>query len=94
MTFSFLFLPLPDPSSSSSRRFFQQRHSGHYRIINLCSERNYSLNTFHGSVARYPFPDHNPPPMELILPCCSHMHSWLQVPGPLPLLVCCAMSGD
>lgn len=59
-------------------RFFQQRHSGHYRIINLCSERNYSLNTFHGSVARYPFPDHNPPPMELILPCCSHMHSWLQ----------------
>ena len=33
---------------------------------------------FHGSCARYPFPDHNPPPMELILPCCQHIHSFLQ----------------
>ena len=46
-------------------KFFQQRHAGHYRIINLCSERGYRLDLFHGSVARYPFPDHNPPPMEL-----------------------------
>lgn len=60
-------------------RFFQARHASHYRIINLCSERQYNLDTFHGNVARYPFPDHNPPAMELILPCCAHIHAFLQV---------------
>ena len=42
-------------------RFFQSRHAGHYRVINLCSERQYNLEIFHGNCARYPFPDHNPP---------------------------------
>eukprot|EP00960_Hanusia_phi_P014838 439519-Hanusia_phi.AAC.1 len=65
-------------SSDEVYRFFQQRHSAHFRIINLCSERAYRLDLFHGSVARYPFPDHNPPPMELILPCCMHIHRFLQ----------------
>lgn len=56
----------------------QTRHAGHYRIINLCSERQYNLEIFHGNVARYPFPDHNPPAMDLIMPCVSHIHAWLQ----------------
>ena len=33
---------------------------------------------YHGSVATYPFYDHNPPAMELLLPVCTHMHQYLQ----------------
>ena len=33
---------------------------------------------YHGSVATYPFYDHNPPAMELLLPACTHMHQYLQ----------------
>ena len=33
---------------------------------------------YHGAVASYPFMDHNPPSFELILPCCAHMHRFLQ----------------
>ena len=58
-------------------RFFQERHAGHFRIVNLVAERDYDLEMFHGSVARYPFCDHNPPAMELLLPCCSHIHAFL-----------------
>ena len=29
-------------------------------------------------VAKYPFMDHNAPAFELLLPCCAHMHSYLQ----------------
>lgn len=29
-------------------------------------------------VAKYPFMDHNAPAFELLLPCCAHIHSYLQ----------------
>jgi protein-tyrosine phosphatase len=59
-------------------RFFQERHSGHFRIINLVLERGYDLTLYHNSVARYGFRDHNAPALELLLPCCAHMHRYLQ----------------
>ena len=31
----------------------QERHAAHYLIVNLCSERAYSLDAFHGNCARY-----------------------------------------
>ena len=42
------------------------------------AERGYGLDMYHGAVASYPFMDHNPPPFELLLPCCAHMHRFLQ----------------
>ena len=30
----------------------QERHAAHYLIVNLCSERVYSLDTFHGNCIR------------------------------------------
>ncbi len=59
-------------------RFFQERHAAHHLVVNLCSEREYSLDTFHGSCVRYPFHDHTPPALELLLPCCARMHRFLQ----------------
>ena len=59
-------------------RFFQERHSAHFRIFNLVAERGYDLDMYHGQVARYPFFDHNAPAFELLLPCCAHIHRFLQ----------------
>eukprot|EP01062_Namystynia_karyoxenos_P073322 TRINITY_DN70124_c0_g1_i1.p1 TRINITY_DN70124_c0_g1~~TRINITY_DN70124_c0_g1_i1.p1 ORF type:complete len:1598 (+),score=505.70 TRINITY_DN70124_c0_g1_i1:362-4795(+) len=43
-------------------RFFETRHAGHYRIYNLCSEREYdSGSRFGGAYRRWPFDDHNAP---------------------------------
>jgi phosphatidylinositol-3,4,5-trisphosphate 3-phosphatase and dual-specificity protein phosphatase PTEN len=49
-------------------RFFNTRHEGHYRIYNLCSEREYDAPMrFHGCYKRFPFDDHNAPcPVKLI----------------------------
>ena len=57
--------------------FFECRHAGHYKFYNLCSERKYDASKFHGRVARYPFDDHNPPPLVLSLAFCRDLKAWL-----------------
>eukprot|EP01059_Diplonema_ambulator_P026510 TRINITY_DN437_c0_g5_i1.p1 TRINITY_DN437_c0_g5~~TRINITY_DN437_c0_g5_i1.p1 ORF type:complete len:1498 (+),score=346.54 TRINITY_DN437_c0_g5_i1:1826-6319(+) len=49
-------------------RFFESRHRGHYRIYNLCTEREYDVDTrFNGNYKRWPFDDHNAPvPISMI----------------------------
>lgn len=49
-------------------RFFNTRHEKHYRIYNLCSEREYDAPLrFGGCYKRFPFDDHNAPsPIKLI----------------------------
>jgi phosphatidylinositol-3,4,5-trisphosphate 3-phosphatase/dual-specificity protein phosphatase PTEN len=57
-------------------RFFENRHPGAYKFYNLCSERNYDPNIFHGRVARYPHDDHNPPLLALFKPYCEDLKKW------------------
>jgi len=45
--------------------FFDKRHPGHYKVYNLCSERQYDPDSFSGDVVRYPFDDHNPCPFSM-----------------------------
>jgi hypothetical protein len=47
------------------QRFLNEKHPNNYKVYNLCSERAYPASKFH-LTARYPFDDHNPPPLHYI----------------------------
>lgn len=59
-------------------QFFSFYHKDHFRIYNLCSERQYDHSKFGGSWEHFPFDDHNPPPLTLILPFCESVHRFLE----------------
>jgi len=59
------------------KKFLEERHKDHYKVYNLCSERCYDIQKFHGRVSVYPFDDHAPPEFSQILPFCRDVQAWL-----------------
>eukprot|EP00753_Platysulcus_tardus_P015093 PLAT4779.1.p1 GENE.PLAT4779.1~~PLAT4779.1.p1 ORF type:complete len:498 (+),score=254.54 PLAT4779.1:38-1531(+) len=57
--------------------FFELRHADHYKLYNLCAERDYDHAEFHGRVSCYPFYDHQAPPLDIIRPFCQDVYAWV-----------------
>eukprot|EP00759_Apiculatamorpha_spiralis_P005729 PhF_6_TR13411/c0_g1_i2/m.21348/K01110/PTEN; phosphatidylinositol-3,4,5-trisphosphate 3-phosphatase and dual-specificity protein phosphatase PTEN len=58
--------------------FLQNHHGSHVKVYNLCSERSYVPATFEGRFERFPFDDHNPPPLALMDAFVHSVDSWLR----------------
>jgi phosphatidylinositol-3,4,5-trisphosphate 3-phosphatase/dual-specificity protein phosphatase PTEN len=58
------------------KRFFNKRHPFHHKIYNLCSEKQYPNDSFY-SQGYYPFPDHEAPPLALLMPFCQDAKKFL-----------------
>eukprot|EP01147_Barroeca_monosierra_P004592 gene4592-8582_t len=59
-------------------RLLEEKHATHYKLYNLCSERAYPASRFHNRVAVFPFDDHNPPPLDLMMDFCRDLDSYLK----------------
>lgn len=46
---------------SEIKRFLEEKHKDHYKVYNLCSEREYDPRSLGGEYARFPFDDHQVP---------------------------------
>ena len=59
------------------KRFFEKRHKNSYKVYNLCGEKTYPKGTFYKQ-SYYPFPDHEPPPLNLLIPFCEDAKAFLE----------------
>lgn len=68
------------------------RHSGHYKVYNLCIEESYDPSHFHGRVEAFPFDDNHVPSLEMIKNFCESVYSWLSI-DPKNIVVIHCMAG-
>ncbi len=58
------------------KRFFNVRHPQHHKIYNLCEEKKYPKDCFYRQ-GYYPFPDHEAPPLNSLMPFCEDAKQFL-----------------
>lgn len=66
---------------------------GNYKLYNLCAERTYPAERFHGQFVRFPFEDHNPPPLGMIYFFCVDCDELLTKPNSVAAIHCKAGKG-
>jgi hypothetical protein len=61
------------------KRYLDLNHKDHYKVYNFCCEfgRTYEPDVYHGRVERYPFKDHNTPPLETMVAFANSAKRWL-----------------
>lgn len=66
-------------SRDDTLSFMNSYHPTHYRIYNLCEERNryYNSSLFNGSVSYFPMKDHNPTDLIMMLEFCIDAYLYL-----------------
>jgi hypothetical protein len=57
--------------------FLHKYHSGHFLVLNV-SDRRYNISPFDGNVKSFNFPDHHPPPIEMLHEMCVAMHEFIR----------------
>lgn len=60
-------------------RFFETKHKDHYKIYNLCSEKDYDESLFHNRVERIFIDDHNVPTLSAMSSFCENVREWMAV---------------
>merc|ERR1719422_250111 len=63
--------------ASEVQRLLTNRHGDHYKVYNLVSEREADFSDLFPRVEYFPFGDHNPCPLDLLLPLCQNIHAYL-----------------
>lgn len=58
--------------------FLDKKHFGHYRVYNLCSEREYDTSYFHNQVQRVLIDDHNVPRFTDLVDFCEDVLTWME----------------
>jgi phosphatidylinositol-3,4,5-trisphosphate 3-phosphatase/dual-specificity protein phosphatase PTEN len=59
------------------QKFLNERHPKHYKVYNLCKEREYPKDTFFKQ-GYFPFKDHEAPPLNLMRPFCEDAKKFLE----------------
>ncbi|BBN12032.1 hypothetical protein MPTK1_5g16940 [Marchantia polymorpha subsp. ruderalis] len=62
---------------SEVMRFLKTYHERHFKVINLCSERDYDPAKLGGNVERIPMEDHQIAPLDAMLKYCRIVDDWL-----------------
>ena len=57
--------------------FLDTKHPDRYKIYNLCSERTYETDHFHGRVERVMIDDHNVPSVKQMVEFAENVRDWL-----------------
>ncbi|XP_028904092.1 phosphatidylinositol 3,4,5-trisphosphate 3-phosphatase TPTE2-like isoform X10 [Ornithorhynchus anatinus] len=60
-------------------RFLDTKHGNHYKVYNLCSEKDYDPKYFHYRVERIFIDDHNVPSLNEILKFTASVRDWMQL---------------
>ncbi|KAA0167229.1 hypothetical protein FNF28_02878 [Cafeteria roenbergensis] len=80
-------------SAADVARFLRGRHAGNYLLLNL-SERPYDESEFDHRVMNVGFPDHHPPPWELLWTITISLDRWLRAdPANVVVVHCQAGKG-
>ncbi|GAM17605.1 hypothetical protein SAMD00019534_007800 [Acytostelium subglobosum LB1] len=74
-------------------KFLDHKHKDHFKVYNLCSERDYDHSKFYGRVGHFPFDDHNAPEFSLIEKFCQDVHEWLRDKDNIAVIHCKAGKG-
>ncbi len=67
-------------SATELRDYIDRKHGGlnNVKLYNLCAERSYPVELFEGKFSRFPFRDHQPPPLGMFAFFCADVDEFLR----------------